>query len=68
MPVVDYYRERNKVVEIDSSPSVQEVYAQVRAAVEARLPSTAESTYSTTSIETEDTPAQPGGIGLGAVA
>ncbi|ADV23163.1 UMP-CMP kinase [Cryptococcus gattii E566] len=38
MPVVDYYRERNKVVEIDSSPSIDEVYAVVKREMDARLP------------------------------
>ena len=37
MPVVDYYREQDRVVDIDSSPSVDEVYANVRLAVEDRL-------------------------------
>lgn len=37
MPVVDYYRKQDKVVEIDSSPSVEQVYTEVRRAVEARL-------------------------------
>lgn len=38
MPVVEYYRERNKVVEIDSSPSIDEVYAVVKREMDARLP------------------------------
>lgn len=38
MPVVDYYRERNKVVEIDSSRSIDEVYAVVKREMDARLP------------------------------
>ncbi|AAW43998.1 UMP-CMP kinase, putative [Cryptococcus deneoformans JEC21] len=38
LPVVDYYRERNKVVEIDSSPSIDEVYAVVKGEMDARLP------------------------------
>ena len=39
MPVVDYYRKDGKVVEIDSSPPADEVYSQVKAALDARLPS-----------------------------
>ncbi|ORX39190.1 adenylate kinase-domain-containing protein [Kockovaella imperatae] len=43
MPVVDYYRSKDKVVEasIDSSPPVQEVYQAVRAAIDPRLGVTA---------------------------
>ncbi|KZT58938.1 UMP-CMP kinase [Calocera cornea HHB12733] len=37
MPVVEYYRERMKVVEIDSSPPIDEVYAKIRIAVDAAL-------------------------------
>jgi UMP-CMP kinase len=37
MPVVDYYRAQDRVVDIDSSPPVDVVYANVRLAVEARL-------------------------------
>ncbi|CAD6588065.1 MAG: hypothetical protein TREMPRED_004928 [Tremellales sp. Tagirdzhanova-0007] len=37
MPVVDYYRARNKVVEIDSSPAVDEVYSNVKLAMDQRL-------------------------------
>ncbi|WVQ81132.1 hypothetical protein IAT38_003254 [Cryptococcus sp. DSM 104549] len=39
MPVVDYYRERNKVVEVDSSPPIDIVYEKVRAEMDQRLPS-----------------------------
>jgi len=34
MPVVDYYRKQNKVVEIDASPSIAEVYENVKKAVD----------------------------------
>ncbi|KAG0150004.1 hypothetical protein CROQUDRAFT_652988 [Cronartium quercuum f. sp. fusiforme G11] len=37
MPVVDYYREKGKVVEVDSSLSVEEVYEQIKSAVDSRL-------------------------------
>ncbi|KZO95831.1 putative URA6-uridine-monophosphate kinase [Calocera viscosa TUFC12733] len=37
MPVVEYYRQRQKVVEIDSSPPIEEVYAKIRIAVDAAL-------------------------------
>jgi len=37
MPVVDYYKTKNKVVEIDSTQSAEEVYAEVKKAVEAKL-------------------------------
>jgi len=37
MPVVDYYRKLNKVVEIDASPPIPEVYTKVRAAVGAQF-------------------------------
>lgn len=29
MPVVDYYRGKNKVIEVDSTQSIQDVYAAV---------------------------------------
>jgi len=35
MPVIDYYREKGKVVEIDSSPPPAEVHKAVKAAVDA---------------------------------
>ncbi|TYJ54025.1 hypothetical protein B9479_005359 [Cryptococcus floricola] len=38
MPVVDYYRARNKVIEIDSSPPIDQVYAEVKVALDERLP------------------------------
>jgi hypothetical protein len=74
MPVVDYYRKSNKVVEIDSSASVEEVYAKVRSAVDARLPHTGTtveptSTTSASAVNTHQEPAQSAaGISLGAVA
>lgn len=37
MPVVDYYRQKDKVVEIDASPSIDEVFANVRVAMDQRL-------------------------------
>ncbi|WWD21357.1 hypothetical protein CI109_105841 [Kwoniella shandongensis] len=37
MPVVDYYRQRGNVVEIDSSPPVDVVYDKVRVEVDQRL-------------------------------
>jgi len=37
MPVVDYYRKQNKVVEVDSTKTVEEVYADVRKAVDDRF-------------------------------
>jgi len=37
MPVVDYYRQRHKVVEIDSSPPIDEVYGKIRIAIDAAL-------------------------------
>jgi len=57
MPVVDYYRQHGKVVEVsslnpcmcelmkqvDSSPSVEVVYQNVRAAINPRLPSASHS-------------------------
>ena len=41
MPVVDYYRSRGKVVEVDSSPPVDEVYEKVRVAMDERLATSA---------------------------
>lgn len=41
MPVVDYYRARGKVVEVDSSPPVDEVYGHVRVAMDERLATSA---------------------------
>ncbi|KAK4688346.1 hypothetical protein P7C73_g1767, partial [Tremellales sp. Uapishka_1] len=40
MPVVNYYKEQDKVVDIDSSPAPEVVYENVRLAVDSRLPST----------------------------
>jgi len=40
MPVVDYYRKQNKVVEIDASPSIPEVYEKVKRAVDEQLAKT----------------------------
>ncbi|GFZ47303.1 UMP/CMP kinase [Saitozyma sp. JCM 24511] len=37
MPVVDYYRQRGKVVEIEASPPVNVVYANVRVAIDQRV-------------------------------
>ncbi|WWC98065.1 hypothetical protein V866_004955 [Kwoniella sp. B9012] len=37
MPVVDYYRKLGKVVEIDSSPPIDEVYQKVRVEIDQRL-------------------------------
>jgi len=37
MPVVDYYRQRGKVVEIDASPPIDVVYENVRAQMDVRL-------------------------------
>ncbi|KAL9932224.1 hypothetical protein V8E36_008996 [Tilletia maclaganii] len=37
MPVVDYYKKKGKVVEVDSTKSKDEVYAQIKAAVEKAL-------------------------------
>ncbi|WVR08987.1 hypothetical protein IAU60_006047 [Kwoniella sp. DSM 27419] len=37
MPVVDYYREQGKVVEIDSSPAVDVVYDKVKIEMDQRL-------------------------------
>jgi len=37
MPVIDYYRKQNKVVEIDASPSKDDVYAKVKAVVDAQF-------------------------------
>ena len=74
MPVVDYYRKSNKVVEIDSSPSVAEVYAQVRAAVDARLPHTSAAvapapSASASTIDTDqETTQTAAGVSLGALA
>ncbi|KAG8998708.1 UMP-CMP kinase [Tulasnella sp. JGI-2019a] len=34
MPVIDYYRQQNKVVDIDASPSVADVYVEVKKAVD----------------------------------
>jgi len=35
MPVIDYYRERGKVVEIDSSPALEDVHRTTKAAMDA---------------------------------
>ncbi|WVW79455.1 hypothetical protein I302_101424 [Kwoniella bestiolae CBS 10118] len=37
MPVVDYYRKLGKVVEIDSSPPIDEVYQKVKLEIDQRL-------------------------------
>lgn len=37
MPVVDYYREKGKVVEIDSSVPIDEVYQHIKSAIDTRL-------------------------------
>ncbi|KAG8830933.1 hypothetical protein FRC17_004042 [Serendipita sp. 399] len=37
MPVVDYYKQHNKVVEIDATKSIDEVYQQTSSAVRNRL-------------------------------
>ncbi|KAG7530778.1 hypothetical protein FFLO_04820 [Filobasidium floriforme] len=37
MPVVDYYRKANKVVEVDATDSIPAVYAKVKVAVDAAL-------------------------------
>ena len=37
MPVVEYYRNRHKVVEINSDKSPDDVYAEVRKAVDQNL-------------------------------
>jgi len=37
MPVIDYYRKRNKVVEIDASPPIAEVYVNVKKAVDGQF-------------------------------
>ncbi|EGG08091.1 uncharacterized protein MELLADRAFT_105319 [Melampsora larici-populina 98AG31] len=38
MPVVNYYREKEKVVEVDSSGTVDQIYADICAGMKARLP------------------------------
>ncbi|WVN88030.1 uncharacterized protein L203_103229 [Cryptococcus depauperatus CBS 7841] len=40
MVVVNYYRERNKVVEVDSSPAIDVVYDKVKLSIDERLPKT----------------------------
>lgn len=42
MPVVEYYRKLNKVVEIDSSQTVDQVYEVIHKAIETVLPAEAE--------------------------
>lgn len=37
MPVIDYYKSLNKVVEVDCTPSVDEVYAKVKPAIMSQL-------------------------------
>ncbi|KAK8843987.1 hypothetical protein IAR55_006780 [Kwoniella newhampshirensis] len=64
MPVVDYYRKRGNVVEIDSSPPVDVVYDKVRVEIDQRLgllPG-AGSRTSTTNTTTDTTSTATGGI------
>jgi len=37
MPVVDYYKKQNKVIEVDSTPSIDEVYQQLKPQIEKLL-------------------------------
>ncbi|WWC73013.1 uncharacterized protein I206_106978 [Kwoniella pini CBS 10737] len=48
MPVVDYYRKLGKVVEIDSSPPIDEVYEKVKIEIDQRLNSSSTQTSNTT--------------------
>lgn len=39
MPVVDYYKEQNKVIQVNSDKPVEEVYTEIQAALKTHLPS-----------------------------
>ncbi|RXK37436.1 UMP-CMP kinase [Tremella mesenterica] len=71
MPVVDYYRAREKVVEIDSSPPADVVYDNVRVAIDERLPDSptylgqsSSTTFTTSTPIVATTPSQSAPAGL----
>lgn len=68
MPVVDYYRKDGKVVEIDSSPPVDQVYSKVKASMEQRLPSSgvAPTSQAQAATSTSQATASEGAPALGA--
>lgn len=53
MPVVDYYRKGGKVVEIDASHPIDQVYAKVRTVLDERLGLVGHGSTATTAPTTE---------------